>query len=79
MCVRARGIPMSSFLAILDAWILRMSCLDASLGSGISTLRSKRPGRMSAGSRMSGRLVAITTLTRPRDSKPSSCSTRESG
>mmetsp|Transcript_33371 Transcript_33371/g.103389 ORF Transcript_33371/g.103389 Transcript_33371/m.103389 type:complete len:242 (+) Transcript_33371:258-983(+) len=54
------------------AWILRMSRRAASLGSGISILRSRRPGRSSAGSRMSGRFVAMTILTWPSCSKPSS-------
>ena len=49
-----------------------ISSLDVSFGSGISILRSSRPGRRSAGSRMSGRLVAITIFTCPRSSKPSS-------
>ncbi len=34
-----------------------------SLGSGISILRSRRPGRSSAGSSTSGRLVAMIILT----------------
>ncbi len=34
-----------------------------SLGSGISILRSSRPGRISAGSNTSGRFVAATSLT----------------
>jgi hypothetical protein len=34
---------------------------------------SSRPGRVTAGSSMSGRLVAMTILTAPSDSKPSSC------
>lgn len=37
--------------------------LACSLGSGISILRSSRPGRMRAGSSTSGRLVAATSLT----------------
>ena len=37
-----------------------------------SILRSIRPGRMSAGSRVEGRLVANMTLMFPRESKPSS-------
>jgi len=42
-------------------------------GSGNSILRSMRPGRISAGSSVSMRLVAMITLTSPRSSKPSSC------
>ena len=41
------------------------------LGSGISTWRSKRPGRRSAGSSTSGRLVAAITTTPAAGSKPS--------
>jgi len=41
-------------------------------GSANSTLRSRRPGRTSAGSSVSGRLVAMSTLMLPRGSKPSS-------
>ena len=36
------------------------------MGSPNSTLRSMRPGRSSAGSSVSGRLVAIRILTLPR-------------
>lgn len=44
---------MSPRLVMLAEWILRMSSRDVSLGSGISIFRSKRPGRRSAGSRIS--------------------------
>jgi hypothetical protein len=44
-------------------WILRMSTLLDSLGLGNSILRSMRPGRSSAESRMSMRLVAISTCS----------------
>ena len=64
---------MSPDLATFAAWILRISARAASLGSGISTLRSRRPGRSSAGSRTSGLLVAIIIFTCPTASKPSSC------
>ena len=40
-------------------------------GSGTTTCRSKRPGRNSAGSSTSGRLVAATTITPAVPSKPS--------
>ena len=40
-------------------------------GSGISTWRSKRPGRNSAGSSVSGRFVAASTTTPDAGSKPS--------
>mmetsp|Transcript_71849 Transcript_71849/g.150118 ORF Transcript_71849/g.150118 Transcript_71849/m.150118 type:complete len:247 (-) Transcript_71849:637-1377(-) len=53
-------------------WILKISVLPSRSGTPNSTRRSMRPGRSSAGSRVSGRLVAISTLTLPRASKPSS-------
>ncbi len=40
-------------------------------GESSVTLRSKRPGRRSAGSRMSGRFVAAITITFVLDSNPS--------
>ena len=40
-------------------------------GRSSVTCRSKRPGRRSAGSRMSGRFVAATTMTLELESKPS--------
>lgn len=46
---------------IFREWILRMDRREASLGFGNSILRSMRPGRSRAGSRMSIRLVAINT------------------
>mmetsp|Transcript_19896 Transcript_19896/g.59640 ORF Transcript_19896/g.59640 Transcript_19896/m.59640 type:complete len:277 (+) Transcript_19896:162-992(+) len=62
---------MSPCLVTLREWILRMSTRACSLGRGISTLRSRRPGRSRAGSRVSGRFVAMMIFTRPRSSKPS--------
>ena len=44
---------------------------SAWLGRGISTVRSKRPGRSRAGSRLSGRLVAAMRTTPVAGSKPS--------
>uniref|UniRef100_A0A2M3ZKK8 Uncharacterized protein n=1 Tax=Anopheles braziliensis TaxID=58242 RepID=A0A2M3ZKK8_9DIPT len=41
-------------------------------GKPNSTFRSNRPGRIRAGSSVSGRFVAISTLMLPRGSKPSS-------
>ena len=46
---------------ILREWICRILARASSLGCGNSTLRSSRPDRMSAGSRMSARLVAAIT------------------
>ena len=48
-----------------------MAARSGWLGRGISTWRSKRPGRSSAGSRTSGRLVAARTTTPVAGSKPS--------
>mmetsp|Transcript_29321 Transcript_29321/g.62860 ORF Transcript_29321/g.62860 Transcript_29321/m.62860 type:complete len:218 (+) Transcript_29321:1076-1729(+) len=53
-------------------WIFRMWPRPSRSGRPNSTFRSSRPGRMSAGSRVSGRLVAISTLMFPRASNPSS-------
>src|SRR6185436_19737976 len=39
-------------------WTLRIANLSSFSGSGTTMVRSNRPGRSSAGSRMSGRLVA---------------------
>ena len=49
----------------------RMAARSAWLGRGISTSRSKRPGRSRAGSSTSGRLVAAMTTTPVVGSKPS--------
>lgn len=48
-----------------DLWILRMSTRLDSLGLGNSILRSMRPGRSRAESKMSIRLVAISTCGTP--------------
>mmetsp|Transcript_12085 Transcript_12085/g.40416 ORF Transcript_12085/g.40416 Transcript_12085/m.40416 type:complete len:260 (-) Transcript_12085:488-1267(-) len=53
-------------------WIWKMDARPSKSGRPNSTLRSMRPGRSSAGSSVSGRLVAIKILTLPRASKPSS-------
>ena len=45
-------------------WICRIFTRASSLGFGSSTLRSNRPDRSSAGSRISGRFVAAITLIR---------------
>merc|ERR1719277_1531362 len=61
-----------SFSTLMDlAWILKMLALPSKSGSANSTLRSRRPGLMRAGSRVSGLLVAISTLMFPLGSKPS--------
>ena len=49
----------------------RISRRPCTSGVSITTWRSKRPGRSSAGSRMSGRLVAPITTRPPSPAKPS--------
>merc|ERR1719410_3224865 len=62
-----------SFSTLIDlAWILKMLVRPSKSGSANSTLRSRRPGRVRAGSSVSGLFVAINTLMLPRGSKPSS-------
>ena len=53
-------------------WILRILTLASSFGGGSSTLRSRRPDLKSAGSRISGLLVAAITLISSAWVKPSS-------
>lgn len=62
----------SPLSVIVLEWIFKIYCLAASLGRGIYTFLSNLPGLSKAGSRISGLLVAITTLTLPNSSKPSS-------
>mmetsp|Transcript_3129 Transcript_3129/g.7941 ORF Transcript_3129/g.7941 Transcript_3129/m.7941 type:complete len:248 (+) Transcript_3129:25-768(+) len=57
---------------MLDVWILKISVLPSRSGTPNSTLLSILPGRSRAGSSVSGRLVAMRTLTLPLASKPSS-------
>ncbi len=52
-----------------QTWKIRRFCLRS--GSGNSILRSRRPGRSSAGSSVSALLVAIITFTLTVWSKPS--------
>mmetsp|Transcript_26955 Transcript_26955/g.93555 ORF Transcript_26955/g.93555 Transcript_26955/m.93555 type:complete len:202 (-) Transcript_26955:876-1481(-) len=66
-------MPRSTFMRFV--WMRRMCVRPARSGSPNSTLRSRRPGRRSAGSSVSGRFVAMSTLMLPRGSKPSSCVT----
>ncbi|RUP46770.1 hypothetical protein BC936DRAFT_146545 [Jimgerdemannia flammicorona] len=69
----ASSSKLTSFpTVILREWIWRMRARASSLGSGNSILRSRRPERSKAGSRMSMRLVAAITLMRSSDEKPSS-------
>merc|ERR1719336_3238570 len=61
-----------SFSTLIDlAWILKMLVRPSRSGSENSTFLSRRPGLMRAGSRVSGLLVAISTLMLPLGSKPS--------
>ncbi len=52
-------------------WIRRMASRPARSGGETDTVRSKRPGRVSAGSSTSGRLVAAMTTTPSEPEKPS--------
>ena len=72
------GVPRAMISAFTSAAIgtLRMCtsriCSRPRMsGSGTTTWRSKRPGRISAGSSTSGRLVAAITMTPALPSKPS--------
>mmetsp|Transcript_67927 Transcript_67927/g.162622 ORF Transcript_67927/g.162622 Transcript_67927/m.162622 type:complete len:202 (-) Transcript_67927:569-1174(-) len=62
----------SSESDIFPVWIAKIRRLVVKSGIGNSILRSIRPGRSRAGSRVSIRFVASSTLTSPRESKPSS-------
>mmetsp|Transcript_15492 Transcript_15492/g.43372 ORF Transcript_15492/g.43372 Transcript_15492/m.43372 type:complete len:202 (-) Transcript_15492:1132-1737(-) len=55
----------------LSRWTLRMSIRPLKSGRSTRMMRSKRPGRMSAGSSTSLRLVAAITITPESASKPS--------
>src|SRR4030095_5090515 len=61
----------SSASGSLRMCTLRICSRPRTSGSGTTTWRSKRPGRSSAGSRTSGRLVAAMTITPSLPSKPS--------
>mmetsp|Transcript_20339 Transcript_20339/g.63974 ORF Transcript_20339/g.63974 Transcript_20339/m.63974 type:complete len:213 (+) Transcript_20339:69-707(+) len=65
-----RSMPRSKF--ILREWMDMMSTRDWAVGFGNSILRSMRPGRKRAESRMSMRFVAMMTLMFWVGSKPSS-------
>mmetsp|Transcript_14486 Transcript_14486/g.36027 ORF Transcript_14486/g.36027 Transcript_14486/m.36027 type:complete len:228 (+) Transcript_14486:1083-1766(+) len=53
-------------------WLSRICCLPFTSGLGTTTWRSKRPGRTSALSSTSGKLVAATTMTPSLALNPSS-------
>mmetsp|Transcript_35023 Transcript_35023/g.77935 ORF Transcript_35023/g.77935 Transcript_35023/m.77935 type:complete len:377 (-) Transcript_35023:315-1445(-) len=63
---------MSRSQFMVRVWIWKICVLLSRSGSPNSTLRSRRPGLNNAGSSVSGLLVAMSTLTLPRASKPSS-------
>ena len=73
------SIPLSSASKSVSISYNTQPGADAFLwveGSENSSSRSKRPGRRRAGSTLSGRLVAPTTTTCPRLSKPSISASR---
>ena len=61
----------SGAIGTLRMWTSRICSRPRMSGSGTTTWRSKRPGRISAGSSTSGRLVAAITITPALPSKPS--------
>ncbi len=65
----SRSTSGASFLSLQCT--ARIAARSPALGSGIVTCRSNRPGRSSAGSRISGRLVAASTTTPVDGSNPS--------
>ena len=67
MTLRSTSRPSFTFLT----WMRRISSRPLTSGLSTSTWRSKRPGRSSAGSSTSGRLVAPMMMTPLRASKPS--------
>ena len=56
---------------LLRAWTSRIALRPAMSGAPTGIWRSKRPGRSSAGSRMSGRFVAAMMITLERSENPS--------
>src|SRR5207245_4524683 len=69
---RARTLRSTSGASgILRACTRRISSRPLTSGRGTTTWRSKRPGRSSAGSRTSGRLVAAMRITPSLVSNPS--------
>ena len=67
---KSKSASLSRF--IFEVWILKISRLPSSLGSGTSINLSNLPGLKSAGSNISGLFVAPIIPISPRDSKPSS-------
>src|SRR3989304_5640044 len=69
LAMSCRSTVLSSGLPL--TWTLRISRRPRMSGRSRMTWRAKRPGRSSAGSSTSGRLVAATTMTLVFVSKPS--------
>ena len=67
-CSRSRA---GGFCSQFRVWISRISARALASGNANASSRSKRPGRLSAPSMASTRLVAPSTTTRPRASRPS--------
>ena len=67
MRARSMSVPRGLFLE----WTVRIFSRPLTSGQSTVTCRSKRPGRRSAGSRMSGRFVAAIRMTAELSSKPS--------
>ena len=72
------GVPCATFCkstsgssGTLRTWTLSTPSRPRTSGRSTTTRRSKRPGRNSAGSSTSGRLVAAMRMTPSLDSKPS--------
>ena len=65
----SRSTSSLKFILLVHTWKMRRFWRRS--GSGNSILRSRRPGRSSAGSSVSARLVAMITLTFTLWSKPS--------
>ncbi len=61
----------SSLVGTRRVWTRRIPSRPLTSGRGTTTRRSKRPGRSSAGSKTSGRLVAATRITPSLVSNPS--------
>ena len=67
--IRRRSTSLAN--GFFRAWTLRISSRSSILGMSKTMRRSKRPGRSKATSKISGRLVAATTMTLVLTSKPS--------
>jgi len=68
---RFTDLSKTLFSSIFFVWIFRICNLPAFSGTGTYTILSNRPGRIRAGSRMSGLFVAPITITFVKSSIPS--------